>query len=146
MHGMPGLISGITSGIVAAVSTRAKFNGNRLYEFYPSRVPVFNSTEYLSLDLANTTYAEGGLGRSGPEQGGYQIAALVLTLTLAIGGGILTGFIIRLPMMEQIEDLDDMFDDTSSWETPEDFTPTTYMNSVENKQQPHHIESIQTVS
>jgi ammonium transporter Rh len=74
LHGMPGLLSGISSAIVAAAAGRGKFYGNRLYEFYPSRIPKLNSTDYIKYDLANTDYADGGLGRSGPQQGGCQIA------------------------------------------------------------------------
>lgn len=59
LHGMPGLISGLASAIVAATATREAFRGNRLYEFYPARIPVVNSTEYLSLNLQNTPYAAG---------------------------------------------------------------------------------------
>ena len=34
------------------------------------------------------------------EQGGYQIAALVVTLMLSLVGGMLTGFLIKLPCFQ----------------------------------------------
>jgi hypothetical protein len=52
----------------------------RLYVYYPSRIPVYNSTEYFSENLQNSTFSNGGDGRSAMTQGGYQIAALCLTL------------------------------------------------------------------
>lgn len=125
LHGMPGLISGIGGAIVAAVATRESFtvNGdkNRLYTFYPSRIPKLNTTEYFSLNLNGTAYKDGDDGRSAVVQGGYQMAALALTLGLAIVSGLLTGALIRLPIFEQIKDTEDMFDDESSWITPSNF-------------------------
>lgn len=52
-----------------------------MYTFYPSRIPIFNSTEYLNRSLNATEYSSGGYGRSGAAQGAYQMAALCLTLS-----------------------------------------------------------------
>ncbi len=122
LHGMPGLLSGIASAIVAATTTREQFTGNRLYMFYPSRTPMANSTEYRNFSLGLTEYSKGGLGRTAVQQGGYQIAALAMTLGLALVGGILTGYIMKLPIIEQIEDVEEMFDDEPHWVTPEDYS------------------------
>lgn len=62
LHGMPGLISGISSAIVAALATRDNYRGDRLYVFYPSRIPSKNSTEYHNYTLSLTEFHEGGLG------------------------------------------------------------------------------------
>jgi len=128
LHGIPGLISGIGGAIVAAVATRDSYtvNGdnNRLYAFYPSRIPKLNSDDYNKYNLTLTSYADGGEGRDAITQGGYQMAALAMTLGMAIVSGILTGFLMKLPIFEQLKDDEDMFDDQSSWLTPSDFSET----------------------
>jgi ammonium transporter Rh len=75
------------------------------------------------------------LSRSAVEQGGYQMAALALTIVFAIVGGVLTGFIMRLPIFEQVENQDDMFDDETNWITPEDFALKLTEVSVQNQNQ-----------
>jgi ammonium transporter Rh len=119
---MPGLISGITSAIVASLATRDNFGGNRLYVFYPSRTPTTNSTDFGDFNLGNTEFRDGGLGRTASAQAGYQLAALGVTLGIAILGGILTGFIMKIPVIEQIEEVEEMFDDEPHWITPEDYS------------------------
>lgn len=118
---MPGLISGVASAIVAATATRENFGGNRLFAFYPSRIPRLNSPEYTALGLQSTEYAAGGLGRTAVEQGGYQMAGVALTLGMAIVGGIITGIILRLPIVEQLTDENELFEDEPNWKVPEDF-------------------------
>ena len=49
------------------------------------------------------------------------MAALGVTLGLALVSGLITGFLMRLPIFEQIEEVDDMFNDEPSWLTPSDF-------------------------
>ena len=71
--------------------------------------------------MASTVYRDGGMGRTALSQGAYQIAAVGLTLALAIVSGTLTGLLIRLPIFEQIEDVEDLFDDEPHWLTPADF-------------------------
>jgi ammonium transporter Rh len=119
---MPGLISGITSAIIASLANRDNFGGNRLYVFYPSRIPKNNSTEFNTFNLGNTEFNDGGLGRTASAQAGYQLAALGVTLAIAILGGILTGLIMRIPVIEQIEEVEEMFDDEPNWITPEDYS------------------------
>ena len=60
------------------------------------------------------------MGRSALVQGGYQIAAVVLTLAIAIVSGSITGLIMRIPILEQIEE-DDLFDDSPHWIVPDDY-------------------------
>lgn len=122
MHGIPGLISAISSIIVAASASRANFNGDRLYEFYPSRTPALNSTEYFRLNLAQTAYRAGGLGYSATTQVAYHIIVIGITLALAIVGGIVTGAIMRLPLIDKVKDDEfEMFEDEVNWKVPEDF-------------------------
>lgn len=92
-----------------------------MYAFYPSRIPKLNSDDYNKYNLTLTSYADGGEGRDAITQGGYQMAALAMTLGMAIVSGILTGFLMKLPIFEQLKDDEDMFDDQSSWLTPSKF-------------------------
>jgi ammonium transporter Rh len=116
---MPGVISGLASAVVALIATRDNYHGTRLFIFYPSRTPALNSPDYLSLNLANSTkFSLGGDGRSALLQAGFQLAGLALTLTLAIIGGLLTGLLIRLPIFEQINENELMFDDEPGWLLP----------------------------
>lgn len=131
---MPGLLSAIASAIVAATAKRENYNGNRLYVFYPSRIPMLNSTEYSNFSLDSTEFAEGGLGRTAAVQGGYQMAALAVTLGMAIIGGIITGYIMKLPIIEQIEDIEEMFDDEPNWLTPEDYSLKLTEVRVQNRE------------
>ena len=121
---MPGLISGISSIIAAFAASRNSYNGDRLYVFYPSRIPKFDSPDYFKYNLNNSTIAEfkaGGDGRSASTQAGYQLAALVLTLGMAIIGGLLTGLFLKSPIFKQMED-SDLFDDEKNWKLPEFFS------------------------
>ncbi len=122
LHGIPGVISGLASVLVAAYACRETFGDNRLYVFYPSRIPVVNSTEYVTFGLADTEFKLGGLGRSALEQGLYQLAALGMTLVVAVVSGMLTGFVMRLPVFEQVRDCEQMFDDEPNWIVPEGFS------------------------
>lgn len=122
LHGMPGLLSGIVGGIVAASASYETYN-SRLYVFYNSRLPSINSTEFATQNLSLIEdFKLGGDGRSAVEQGGYQIAGLALTLALAIVGGALTGFVMKLPFIEQVNNEEDMFDDEPNWKTPQDYS------------------------
>lgn len=60
--------------------------------------------------------------RTAQEQGGIQIAALAITLAIAIVGGAITGLVMRLPIMERISEDELMFDDEPAFLTPEDYS------------------------
>ena len=65
-----------------------------MFVIFHGRAPEFNSTEYFKYHMKNSTW-EPGLGRSGIEQGGYQMLALLITMAIAIVGGTITGTIKR---------------------------------------------------
>jgi ammonium transporter Rh len=74
LHGMPGVLGGIIGGITAAAADDSVF-GNNISEIFEKRgAPDF---------------------RTAVQQGGYQVAALTITLTISIVGGLITGMIIR---------------------------------------------------
>lgn len=115
MHGLPGIISGLAGAVVAALASPELYHGS-LHKFYPSMAPLLNSTDTAaSADVS-------GLGRTPLQQSGYQLAAMGVTLGLAIVGGALTGLIMRIPIIEQISEMEEMFDDEPHWVTPEDYS------------------------
>ena len=97
LHGMPGLLSGIASIILCGMPLRS------LYE------------ENLTDKCLN-----GGVERTAGQQAGFQCAGLILTLGMAIVGGLLTGIFLRLPIFAS-PDNDSYFDDSLNWHVPTDF-------------------------
>jgi ammonium transporter Rh len=79
LHGMPGIIGGI-SGAIAAASAGNSVYGTNIGVLYPARGVTQD--------------------RSAGEQGGYQFLALVITLIIAIASGILVGNIVSHPIFE----------------------------------------------
>ncbi|EDQ87116.1 uncharacterized protein MONBRDRAFT_38134 [Monosiga brevicollis MX1] len=73
LHGMPGVVGGL-GGVIAASLAKASDYGSALGEIYAARAT----------------------GTTAGEQAGNQLLALVVTLGLAIGGGLATGFVLRL--------------------------------------------------
>ena len=61
-----------------------------LYELYPARVPGRNTTKYQDLIQIHPDMKP-SQGRSSMIQGGYQFAALHVTIVIALVGGLLTG-------------------------------------------------------
>lgn len=56
---------------------------------FPARVPATNTSEYFR--IKDNVDVSLGLGRTGMQQGGYQIVALLVTLCIAVVGGLITG-------------------------------------------------------
>jgi len=61
-----------------------------LYTVFPARAPTLNSTQYFEW-VKSVPDATGGLGRSAGVQAGYQLAALAVTMAIALLGGLITG-------------------------------------------------------
>lgn len=57
---------------------------------YPAMAPLSNTTKFEIL-RQNLTWVEPGSDRTSGEQAGFQMAALVITIIIAIVGGIITG-------------------------------------------------------
>ncbi len=49
-------------------------------------------------------------------QAGFQCAALFLTLGIAVSSGLLTGFLMKIPIVEQLKDEQSLFEDELYWE------------------------------
>ncbi|RNA27200.1 Rh type B glyco [Brachionus plicatilis] len=121
LHGVPGIISGIASGIVAAVANREMFGitdqENNIVEQDQEALAKLNGLVGYKFSLIE--FFEANLARTNIEQSGFQILALVLTLGMSIVGGILTGLIMRLPILEKINYSEDMFEDELDWDIEE---------------------------
>ncbi|XP_067880484.1 ammonium transporter Rh type A-like isoform X2 [Heterodontus francisci] len=89
LHGMPGIIGGL-AGVIAAAMASKNVYGKGLHLTFPET-------------------------RTAIEQAGYQAAGLGATLVLALIGGTITGFILRIPFWGQPPD-QNCFDDDIYWE------------------------------
>ncbi len=94
LHGMPGLMAGITGIIVALMGDRSGYLNNLTDECL-----------------------DGGKSRTNTTQSAYQAAALALTIFIAIVGGLISGAILRIPIFAQ---KDGDFDDAYNWHLPEE--------------------------
>lgn len=125
LHGMPGVLAAIAGIVTVAIAKETEY-GMSLYEFFPARVPLNGTTEFT--ELSATYYQLGygelapGYGRTAGGQAFYQAIALGITMVIAIGGGIITGFILKLPIWDQPTQ-EQLFDDYSYWEIPEEGFP-----------------------
>ncbi|KAL1426364.1 hypothetical protein MTO96_003373 [Rhipicephalus appendiculatus] len=134
LHGMPGILAGITSAVIAASATEDEYNYS-LYTLYPARAPTENSTE-LSQVLYYTVEVVAGEGRTAGTQALYQLAAmarvkkgkfpfLILEVNMKAGAELLgdsgAGLVMRLPLLDPPKE-DELFDDYPSWEVEADPT------------------------
>lgn len=116
LHGMPGVLAGIVGAIVAGVASEAQY-GLSLYQQFPARAPVENSSQIH--DNPGLSLLIPGEGRSAGDQAGYQLLALGVTVVIAVAGGLITGFILRLPILNKLT-REQYFDDSHFWEIPAD--------------------------
>ncbi|XP_064471208.1 ammonium transporter Rh type A-like [Ornithodoros turicata] len=113
LHGLPGVLAGLVSAIVATKATEKEYNYS-LYTLYPARAPTANSSE-LNVIRHYTLDVSAGLDRSASQQALYQLAALAATLVIAVGGGLATGLLLKLKFFDPV-DGDKAFDDFELWE------------------------------
>jgi len=90
LHGMPGILGGVAGAISAASADERKY-GEHITDIFSARDT-----------------------RSASEQGAFQAAALGFTLLFAIGGGLISGLIIKnlTPRKKTL------FSDKDDWEVP----------------------------
>ncbi|XP_062891396.1 ammonium transporter Rh type A-like [Mobula hypostoma] len=93
LHGLPGLIGGL-AGIIGAAMASKELYGEGLASTFPD----FKT-------------------RSAMQQAGYQAAGLGISVAVALVGGLITGFILRIPIWGQPPD-QNCFDDHIYWEVP----------------------------
>ncbi|XP_064469844.1 ammonium transporter Rh type A-like [Ornithodoros turicata] len=129
LHGLPGVLAGITSIIVAASATWNHY-GESLYLLYPARVPAANSTAYTRM---NTTLpVVPGLGRTAAEQALYQLCALCATIAIAVAGGVATGLLIRLDSFNVVSS-HVLYEDGLHWKVAEPDAPPVIQMSQKSR-------------
>ncbi|UJR20610.1 hypothetical protein I4U23_023735 [Adineta vaga] len=94
LHGIPGIMAGITGIIVASIGDRSGYSHH-----------------------LTDSCLSGGKDRSSSTQSAYQAAALGMTIGMSIFGGLVTGLLLRLPVFAQKSD---DFDDEPNWHLPDD--------------------------
>ncbi|KAK3086997.1 hypothetical protein FSP39_000149 [Pinctada imbricata] len=134
LHGMPGVLAGIAGIVVAAIASHDSW-GDSVFQLFPMMAPKANTSDYdkftMMLDKNNNSVPivtlhewEAGKGRSAGEQAAYQVAALAVTLVFAIVGGVITGFLLKIPVCRGPEK-DHLFDDRESFNIPDEGYPGT---------------------
>ena len=96
LHGLPGLLSGLFGIILAIFPTYSLYRDN----------------------LSETCWH--GQYRTYLGQIGYQSAALSTTLGIAVIGGLITGAILRLPLLND-QRPSAYYNDRLHWDVPDDF-------------------------
>ncbi|XP_042198942.1 ammonium transporter Rh type C [Callorhinchus milii] len=99
LHGMPGIIGGIVGAITAAAATEEVYSAEGLRASFSNR------------------------DRMPSVQGGFQGAALCVSLAIGLVGGTIVGFILKLPLWGDPAD-ENCFDDEVYWEVPEEPEPS----------------------
>lgn len=150
---MPGVLAGFIGAMMASGASFDQY-GFTLYEKFPARLPdgrltaTYNETlrEIGSEHLIKLDEALGSLGageaRSAPKQAAMQFLAIILTLGVAIIGGAITGFILRLPVFDIVEKKR-LFEDDYLWEVA-DFNTSSVV--VETKPEAIEEEAPATLS
>ncbi|XP_055342559.1 ammonium transporter Rh type A-like [Paramacrobiotus metropolitanus] len=115
LHAIPAFVGGLISAIVAGCATPEVY-GTSFYGQFPGQVPMENTPEYKEL-LKTNANLKPGYGWSASMQGGYQLAGMAVTLAIAIGGGIFTGLILRIPLWNR-PTMYEVLDDKPYWEMP----------------------------
>ncbi|CAJ0582470.1 unnamed protein product, partial [Mesorhabditis spiculigera] len=111
LHGLPGLLSGVISILVALLYADKEIYGeDTIYHIYP--------------------YFAGGPmngDRDAYSQAMYQLAGMIVALTAAIVGGFMTGLVLRIRLWNQVEDPG--FSYEANYYAKQEFNfPTKYMS------------------
>nr|AEA41159.1 Rh-like protein [Metacarcinus magister] len=112
LHGLPGILAAIIGAVAAGVASEASY-GLSLYEIFPARAPLEDSLELQKLQEVLPDL-EGGSGISGTSQALYQLLALLVTLVIAIAGGIVTGIVLRLKPLALLK-TEELYEDEKWW-------------------------------
>ncbi|OQV17232.1 Ammonium transporter Rh type C-like 2 [Hypsibius exemplaris] len=115
LHAMPAFLGTLISAIVAGCATKEVY-GSGYYTQFPKHAPLANTKEFLDLKALYPDL-QPGLGWTPAIQAGYQMAAMGVTLALAIGGAVLTGMVLRLPIWDAVNEYN-VFEDDTHWELP----------------------------
>ncbi|XP_076366995.1 ammonium transporter Rh type A-like isoform X2 [Tachypleus tridentatus] len=117
LHGMPGIYAALVSAIVVSLASEDNY-GYSLYEIFGYMSPAANSSKLAEIQ-SQFQEIDPGKGRTASLQAGFQLIALVTTLAVSIGGGLVTGFILKLPFLDS-PNYDQLYEDGEFWEVPEE--------------------------
>lgn len=86
---MPGLLGGLLGALMSAIATEKEYNES-LYGIFPARASpdLEPNPEFL--------YLKPGQGRTAAVQAGYQVLAVVLTVTTSFLSGVITGIFMQV--------------------------------------------------
>ncbi|KAF1390337.1 hypothetical protein PFLUV_G00057010 [Perca fluviatilis] len=128
LHGLTGLIS-CAAGICAILMANEEIYGPSLYEIFAHRAPVEGDPKLEELQML-IPGLQPGLGRTAREQALFQVAAVFSTIGVSALGGILTGFVLKLPYLAPPSD-DFCFDDELFFDVPPDYdSPLKFNNTI----------------
>ncbi|XP_029291770.1 rh50-like protein [Cottoperca gobio] len=128
LHGLTGLIS-CAAGICAILMANEEVYGPSLYEIFSHRAPVEGDPKLQELQML-IPGLQPGLGRTAQEQALFQVAAVFSTIGVSALGGILTGFVLKLPFLAPPSD-DLCFDDKLFFDVPLDYdSPLKVYNTI----------------
>ena len=98
LHGMPGIIGGL-GGVISSLTASNSVYGDNIVDIFPARA--------------------GDDGRSAEEQALYQFLGIIITLAMAITGGLITGLVIKKLENPNRKE----FTDREDWILPDEETP-----------------------
>ena len=102
LHGMPAVLGGVTSALVASMANEEKYESQAgLAAVFPGMAPCSEGVE-------------GPCGRTASGQASMQLAALACSVCCGIVGGLLTGGLVRLPWFEPLKN-EACWEDSESW-------------------------------
>ncbi|XP_055354446.1 ammonium transporter Rh type A-like [Paramacrobiotus metropolitanus] len=113
LHGMPGILAALISGVVFATATPALY-GDSFYDIYGKQMDTNAIQKTPLLDSSGKFVPE----RTPMQQAGLQMAALGATLGMAIVSGIITGLIIRMKIWDPLPG-PALFDDAANFALPD---------------------------
>lgn len=127
LHGLTGLIS-CAAGICAILMASEEVYGASFYQIFTHRAPREGDPKLLELQKL-IPGLHPGLGRTASQQALFQIAAVFVTIGLSAIGGILTGFVLKLPHLVSPSD-EFCFDDELFFEVPPDYDSPLHLNNT----------------
>lgn len=127
LHGLTGLIS-CAAGIVGILMASEEVYGPSMYEIFTYRAPMAGDPKLIELQKSIPGF-QPGLGRTAQKQALFQVAAVFSTIGVSALGGILTGFVLKLPYLAPPSD-DFCFDDELFFDVPPDYDSPLKLNNI----------------
>uniref|UniRef100_A0AC35UDF4 Ammonium_transp domain-containing protein n=1 Tax=Rhabditophanes sp. KR3021 TaxID=114890 RepID=A0AC35UDF4_9BILA len=109
LHGFPALISGVCSIILAGAYPKADY-GSEYTDIYPATSPTHGHSHF--------------------SQPLYQLFGILLELAASIVIGLLTGYLLKLKIWNQLPPKD-LFSDQLFFHTPDDFNSSQYIQNLQ---------------